>query len=597
MTSSPSETPYLPLTTPPLVAGDFGPSDAQPMGLEDAAYGMKGPSILQTFKHTYCFTPGRRIFGFMLCFAFTMTILMLIIVKISHKNDFEILLLVNSSNLLLAASGESFAFTITASGGRLPYSYSSSSLPPFLELKSNGSMHGSVSCTEGKLEEHAFTVTVMDKRHETALQQHLLICLGKGVGTIIQLTDIHYTDAYASGASPQYYCKAQGAVLTNQAYKYGQFGCDAPATLVKSVAQTLLTTYATTPASILDAVLVTGDLAAHRSKDAAEAASLVMGVKKIIDSYLPTGTKILPSLGNNDFYPNYQSPVDNSQGQMPMLSAIFQSAPSWLSETQASSFAAGGYFAVTLNNKTKHKILILNTVYYSVHCSTAFGLADPGGQFSWLTTELQEAKTRGYKVYLMAHIPPGQTSSQGDALWFSNYTSTFLTLLSPYRDVVVACFMGHEHTDEFRLFNSQTLLVLQNAAVSPVYDDNPTFRIFAYDQSNLKIINWYNMYTDLSKQTQSEHGLVWRFEYSPVSVYQLDTLDSRGFAQLQVQIAEGPSNIFYNLYANAYGSALHLGRPTPDPAYVVCTIEFASKNDFDACVKNLQIGRRRMANR
>ena len=50
--------------------------------------------------------------------------------------------------------------------------------------------------------------------------------------------------------------------------------------------------------------------------------------------------------------------------------------------------------------------------------------------------------------------------------------------------------VGHQHTDEFKLFNDETYLIAENAAISPIYDNNPTFRITLFNRQNLELLDW-----------------------------------------------------------------------------------------------------------
>ncbi len=112
----------------------------------------------------------------------------------------------------------------------------------------------------------------------------------------------------------------------------------------------------------------------------------------------------------------------------------------------------------------------------------------------------------------MFHIPPGidgyssvvkyqALSKSGTApatekmcasaivpMWQPKWTSQFQTLLAKYEGTVIVSLAGHTHTDDFRLLNSSGAkpeFVLISPAISPVYRQNPAFRVvtFATDGS------------------------------------------------------------------------------------------------------------------
>ena len=65
-------------------------------------------------------------------------------------------------------------------------------------------------------------------------------------------------------------------------------------------------------------------------------------------------------------------------------------------------------------------------------------------------------------------------------MWRPDYEARFEQLLTRYHDTIMASFAGHTHMDEFRLTKSgsQTVgLILQTPAISPIFGQNPAFKI------------------------------------------------------------------------------------------------------------------------
>ena len=72
----------------------------------------------------------------------------------------------------------------------------------------------------------------------------------------------------------------------------------------------------------------------------------------------------------------------------------------------------------------------------------------------------------------------------------------------PYRDLIVGEFYGHVHNDEYRAYNGAPSSArkksndplfngLVNSAVSPVYGNNPNFRVATYSKKNFTLLGLF----------------------------------------------------------------------------------------------------------
>ena len=108
----------------------------------------------------------------------------------------------------------------------------------------------------------------------------------------------------------------------------------------------------------------------------------------------------------------------------------------------------------------------------------------------------------------MFHIPPGidgyasamkqQSEIKGGApdnadtcgnsivpMWVPEWTAKFDALLAKYHSTVIAGFAAHTHSDDYRLIGAAGLereFVLMNPAISPIYSQNPGFRVVSYNR-------------------------------------------------------------------------------------------------------------------
>jgi sphingomyelin phosphodiesterase acid-like 3 len=224
------------------------------------------------------------------------------------------------------------------------------------------------------------------------------------------------------------------------------------------------------------------------------------------------------------------------------------------------------------------RILFPNTVFFSANYRNACGSAgdaDPGSAtLVWLESELIAAKQAQERVWLVYHIPPGvdgfATLRKGSCpdtivpMWKQTYAMPFNALMRRYSDTVVASFAGHTHMDDFRLLGDDSGyygFVLITPALSPIYGQNPAFRIGVsaaagglLDQTTYELANLREI---------GDRGAVppvWQAEYTFTQAWQLPRIDLASLTQLYAMVADVPENsarwhTFYPVSSPVYWSA------------------------------------------
>lgn len=149
----------------------------------------------------------------------------------------------------------------------------------------------------------------------------------------------------------------------------------------------------------------------------------------------------------------------------------------------------------------------------------------------FLERELAQAKQQGQKVWLMAHMPPGDNTKASASkllkkgkdvykpLLLDAFNSALAALLVKYADTIRASFAGHVHRDEFRLvFPSPGALPAASMrlapSISPVTGNNPGYQIFTYDRSSLELLDMSTRYLDLGAPDPA-----WALEYTYSRTY------------------------------------------------------------------------------
>lgn len=149
----------------------------------------------------------------------------------------------------------------------------------------------------------------------------------------------------------------------------------------------------------------------------------------------------------------------------------------------------------------------------------------------------------------MFHIPPGR-SILAKQEWKDKYQDQFLSLLKTYKSKIKTNIIGHLHLEALHSFVDCTSWEpygygLLNPSISPIFNNNPAFRIYRFSHSPVKLesyvdhfvlLNNYNDDRNVNKAKRISNywnlnysvTLPYGAEYSAFSVflYWLDTLDN-----------------------------------------------------------------------
>jgi hypothetical protein len=219
------------------------------------------------------------------------------------------------------------------------------------------------------------------------------------------------------------------------------------------------------------------------------------------------------------------------------------------------------------------RIISLNSVFFSNKYHAA-SLANACAQvdstaasrtFAWLESNLALARQAHEKVWLMFHIPPGidgyatmvqyrqmsqAMSSPSEELcskaivpmWNPVWTSRFGSIMQDFQNTVTASFAGHNHTDDFRVINGAEAggdFVLIDPPISPIYGQNPAFRVVTFgpdgglaDQSTYYLTNL--------KAAGSDTPGKWTREYEFAAEWQSRQLDASSLSNIYQRIKSDP---------------------------------------------------------
>jgi len=126
---------------------------------------------------------------------------------------------------------------------------------------------------------------------------------------------------------------------------------------------------------------------------------------------------------------------------------------------------------------------------------------DPYAELTWLDSQLSAAQTAGQKVWLIMHVPPGTNTTEtaqyaaknaapspgvddeAAMMWQAQYQAEFMLILEKYPGLIAMGITGHTHMDEFRVLPTGDVF-LGIPGISPVFGNNPAFKIFTIAQAS-----------------------------------------------------------------------------------------------------------------
>lgn len=395
---------------------------------------------------------------------------------------------------------------------------------------------------------------------------------------------------------------------------FGAYSCDLPHVLLDSALKNVVSVHAE---KAFEFSLFTGDIVDHDllNCDPHETRRSEIEAFETLKRYL-RDTPVFPSLGNHDTFPYGQlSPVNSSTSNVynwndELMSEVYVEN-GWLPELkrdQVRSHYSG--FAITTARGLK--IISLNSNCYYVKNMWAYlnmtSTADLFGQWKFLVDELVASEAAGQRVWILAHIPPSQDTLPIQSQIFAKIVERF----SPY--TIANIFFGHTHRDQFNiLYAANSSKSVQDAinmawvlqSVTPLADNNPSWRYYEVEDQLFNILNSFNYYTPLNDTFVSgDAEPKWQFEYSARQLYDpthqwpsASPLNATFWHKFVVEKLAENNTAFHQVFTNTQyrqsplvpdcGRGTDLSRQCWDENYCV-TSNFAS-DEYFKCTKRAMV--------
>jgi sphingomyelin phosphodiesterase acid-like 3 len=316
------------------------------------------------------------------------------------------------------------------------------------------------------------------------------------------------------------------------------------------------------------------------------------------------GTPVYLALGNNDSDCGDYRLDAHSEFLSATGEEVTRSFPAAERKAAGETFAAGGYYSVSLPAPIENaRLLVLNDLFMSKNYATCSGKADPDtadAQLAWLLQQFAEARANKQKVWVMAHIPPGidvySTVKRMTNLCGGQKPVMFLSseklvdVLSAYGDVIELAIFAHTHMDELRLLkgdgqspaSSQGIAVKMVPSISPIHGNSPSFVVAQVDSSSAALKD----YRVFVASNQTGVNAKWTEEYDFARSFHAAEFTSSSVSKLVSSFATDPSattkasqEYIRNFLAGTSSPLLSMVWPE-----YVCSLSNDSAQAFKDCV-------------
>jgi len=222
---------------------------------------------------------------------------------------------------------------------------------------------------------------------------------------------------------------------------------------------------------------------------------------------------------------------------------------------------------------------------------------DDCGQLDWLDSELQLAASRDQTVLILVHAAAVLDSFNDKDLW-TNETQAqrFRDIIESHNKktpgLVQAIFMGHVHKDEYKIIHGKNISdlvpVIVAPAISPVYDNNPGFRIMYFNEGKIsdesktrKVItlrDYDQYYTDL-RESYTNNATNWKREYRFSKAYDKSALRTEDFVNLHKDLSKHSTLLSEYMVRSSVDYY-------PQERSILCAYNSNNGADFKKCVDN-----------
>ena len=313
------------------------------------------------------------------------------------------------------------------------------------------------------------------------------------------------------------------------------------------------------------------------------------------------GIPVYIALGNNDSRCNH----NRMDGRDAYLKATAEATIDGLVGVGATerkealaTYESGGYYSVTMAAPMQNtRLLVLDDIYMmSKFANCEADESDQKGakeQMAWLTGELNNARKKGERVWVLGHVPPAinpkaalakaATLCTGGEVEGYLSSDALANELVSHADVLKLALFGHTHMDELHLLGSGDTGVPMKvvASISPVSGNIPSFTVSKVAPSSAMLID----YTVFEASNTTGVDTAWPKEYNFSETYGEPDFSAKSVADLighlrADSVGTGTESLAYETHFFKGHSPIPLG---PLWEGYVCSLDHETANGFRTC--------------
>ena len=324
-------------------------------------------------------------------------------------------------------------------------------------------------------------------------------------------------------------------------------------------------------------------------------------VMKQVESVF-AGIPVYIALGNNDSRCNHNR-MDVRDAYLKATADATINGLVGVSEAERkealATYNSGGYYAVTMAAPMQNtRLLVLDDIYMmSKFANCEADESDEKGaqeQLTWLNSQLDSARKKGERVWVLGHVPPAinPKAALANAIGLcaggdvEGYLSSdaLANALVGHADVVKLALFGHTHMDEIHLLGSGDAGVPMKvvASISPVSGNIPSFTVGRVAPSSAMLMD----YTVFEASNSTGVDTAWSKEYDFKETYGEDAFSAKTIADLIGRLrvdasGTGTESLAYQTHFFKGHSPIPLG---PLWKGYVCTLDNGTADGFRSCV-------------
>jgi sphingomyelin phosphodiesterase acid-like 3 len=330
------------------------------------------------------------------------------------------------------------------------------------------------------------------------------------------------------------------------------------------------------------------------------AKTTVFVMKKVEAAF--AGAPVYFALGNNDSGCDHDR-LDRHDAYLDATGLALVGGLRGVSATERKqalkTYKSAGYYAVTMPAPmARTRLLVIDDIYMmSKYANCEADQNDKAGadeQLAWLKRELDDARQRGERVWLLGHVPPTvnpasslkkerNLCASGDAVAYLA-TNDLSDLLEKNADIVKLAIFGHTHLDEMHVLGPKGagVPVKVVGSVSPASGNKSSVTVGKVAPAAAVLMD----YAVFVASNDTGVGATWTKEYSFGETYHETGFTAPALADLIGRLhadhaGTGGEN-------QAYQSHYYNGAPVTMPgtqwAGYVCSLDHSTAKGFSACV-------------